>query len=84
MNFGEKVGPLVAELLSGFTLLLLAYFTLAQRLTSFLHEDAAVILGAFTVIAWLIGTLIDALRNVLIEWIWDLFPSRMRKKSKNG
>jgi hypothetical protein len=75
MNFAPKVGPLVAELLSGFTALLLAYFALPQCPASLLHENSVLAAGTLTLIAWLLGTFIDAFRNLVVEHIWDWIPN---------
>jgi len=32
--------------------------------------------GALTVMAWLLGTFIDALRNLIVEDIWDRIPNQ--------
>jgi hypothetical protein len=76
VNFVPKVGPLVAEVLSGFTALLLAYFALPQSQTCLLHENSVLAAGALTLIAWLLGTFIDAFRNAVVEHIWDWLPSQ--------
>lgn len=82
MNFTPKVGPLVAELLSGFTVLLLSYLALYNNplllgylgrtnpLASALHDNLAAAIGIFFLSAWLLGTLFDVLRN-LLEHVWD-------------
>jgi hypothetical protein len=73
MNFTPKVGPLVAELLSGFTVVLLAYFTLYHIPSAPpLHDNPGAALAIATLLAWLLGTFIDAIRN-LLEWVWDWF-----------
>jgi len=74
MNFAPKVGPLVAELLSGFTALLLAYFLFPRHPIQLPADQSGLIVAAFTLVAWLLGTFIDALRNLVIEHILDLIP----------
>ena len=49
MNFAPKIGPLIAEFLSGFTVLILAYFTLPDS-PSLLHDNGIVAIGALTVL----------------------------------
>jgi hypothetical protein len=75
MDFAPKVGPLVAELLSGFTALLLAYFAVPQS-PNLLHDEPILAAGALTLVAWLLGTFIDALRNLTVEHVWDWFPGQ--------
>jgi hypothetical protein len=74
MNFAPKVAPLVAELLSGFTIVLLSYFLFPLHPIKLPQGQSALIVAAFTLIAWLVGTLIDAMRNLLIEILLDLIP----------
>jgi hypothetical protein len=74
MNLAPKVGPLVAELLSGFTALLLAFFLFPLHPIKLPSDQSGLIVAAFTLIAWLLGTFIDALRNLVIEHILDLVP----------
>lgn len=70
MNFALKVGPLVAEILSGFTALVLGYFDLnGLDFKTLKALSAPEIVGVF-VLAWLLGTLFDVIRN-LLEWLWD-------------
>lgn len=69
MNFAPKVGPLVAELLSGFTALFLGYFLLPYKFE--LHAKPGIALPAFAISAWILGTFIDALRNLAIESLLD-------------
>jgi hypothetical protein len=74
MNFGPKVGPLVAELLSGITALLIVYCDLhglSFKGIDALSNGAMVLL---LLLAWILGTFIDASRNVL-EWVWDHYET---------
>jgi hypothetical protein len=76
MDFAPKAGPVVAELLSGFTALLLGYFALPIKSNSLLHPDSVLAAGALTLIAWLLGTFIDAVRNLVVEHVWDWLPGQ--------
>ena len=69
MNFAPKVGPLVAEFLSGSTALLLGYFLLPYNFS--LHSQAGFAIPAFALIAWILGTFIDAVRNLAVESLLD-------------
>jgi hypothetical protein len=70
MNFAPKTGPIVAELLSGFTALLLAYFDLHGFSFQELHNLQGLDVIVIILIIWLLGTFIDVLRN-LLEHLWD-------------
>jgi len=70
MNFGSKIGPLVAELLSGFTALLLMYFELHGLDLTALKELQGARIAVFILLAWLMGTFFDVIRN-LLEHVWD-------------
>ena len=74
MNFAPKAGPLVAELLAGFTILLLAYFLFPRHPIELPTDQSALIVSAFTVVAWLLGTFIDATRNLVMEHVLDWIP----------
>jgi hypothetical protein len=69
MNFAPKVGPLVAEFLSGSTALLLGYFLLPYNFS--LHSQAGFAIPAFALSAWIVGTFVDALRNLAVETLLD-------------
>ena len=74
MSFAPKGGPIVAEFLSGFTALLLGYFALSQHLDQpLLHASAGIAIAASTLMAWLIGSFVDALRNFLVEGLLDRY-----------
>lgn len=94
MNFTPKVGPLVAELLSGFAVLLLGYFAIYQngQVPPALHGNAAAAIGIFAILAWLLGTFFDMLRNRIVEWAldecyskiyWDFFFTGSAEKLAN-
>jgi hypothetical protein len=70
MNFAPKVGPLVAELLSGVTALLIIYFDFHGFSFKEFDELTSGALVVLVVVAWIIGTFFDTLRNHL-EWLWD-------------
>jgi hypothetical protein len=70
MDVGPKVGPLVAELLSGFTALLLAYFDCFGPALKPLHDLPGTTIFFFILLAWIVGTFFDLIRN-LLEWVWD-------------
>jgi len=74
MNFAPKVGPLVAEILSGFAVLLLGYFAISRgdNIPLTLHDTPAAAISIFALLAWLLGTFFDVLRN-LLEHILDCF-----------
>jgi hypothetical protein len=63
------VGPLVAELLSGFTVLLLAYFDIYGIHFDKLNVPYAGI-PILVLLAWILGTIFDLMRN-LLEHLWD-------------
>jgi hypothetical protein len=70
MEFAPKVGPLVAELLSGVAALLIFYYDfhgLSFKGIDQLTSGAIVVL---VLLAWILGTFFDLIRNQL-EWIWD-------------
>lgn len=71
MNFIPKAGPLVAEILSGSAVLILGYFaiTYGGQVPPTLHENLAAAISMFALLAWLLGTFFDAVRNIL-EGIW--------------
>lgn len=71
MNFAPKVGPLVAEFLSGSTALLLGYFLLPYKFD--LHSEAGFAIPAFALLAWILGTFVDAVRNLAIESLFDVW-----------
>lgn len=75
MNFTPKTGPLVAEILSGSVVLLLGYFAIThgESVPPVLAKNVAAAISLFALMAWLIGTFIDALRNVFLEAAWDRF-----------
>lgn len=70
MNFAPKVGPLVAELLSGVTALLIIYFDFHGLSFNEFDELTSGAIVVLIVIAWIIGTFFDAVRNQF-EWVWD-------------
>jgi hypothetical protein len=80
MNFAPKAGPLVAELLSGVTALLIIYFDFHGLSFKEFDELTAGAIAVLVVIAWIIGTFFDALRN-LLEWVWDC--SRFTERELN-
>jgi len=53
---------------------LLAYFLFPRPPIQLPSNQSGLIIAAFTLIAWLLGTFIDALRNVAIERVLDWFP----------
>jgi hypothetical protein len=70
MNLGPKIGPLVAELLSGIIALLIIYIAIHGLTFAGIDElsnGAIVVLGF---LSWILGTFFDVLRN-LLEWLWD-------------
>jgi len=70
MDLTPKVGPLVAELLSGVAALLIFYcdfYGLSFKAIDELTSGAIVVL---VLIAWILGTFFDLIRN-LLEWVWD-------------
>lgn len=69
MSVAPKVGPLVAEFLSGATPLLLGYFLLPYPFT--LHSEAGFAIPAFAILAWIAGSFLDAARNLVVESILD-------------
>jgi hypothetical protein len=69
MNFAPKVGPLVAEFLAGSTALFLGYFLLPYNFS--LRPEAGFAIPAFALLAWILGTFIDAVRNLAIESFLD-------------
>jgi len=71
MNFAPKVGPLVAEFLSGSTALFLGYFLLPYKFQ--MHAEAGFAIPAFGLLAWILGTFIDAVRNLAIESLFDIW-----------
>jgi hypothetical protein len=70
MNLAPTVGPLVAELLSGFTVLLLAYFDLYGFHFDKLKEVPNAGFVVLVLLAWILGTFFDLIRN-LVEHLWD-------------
>jgi hypothetical protein len=70
MNFGPKVGPLVAELLSGVTALLLIYFDLHGFSFEQLDKLSSAAIVVLVLLAWILGTFFDLVRN-LLEHVWD-------------
>jgi hypothetical protein len=70
MNLGATTGPLVAELLSGLVLLLLSYFDQNGYSLELLRKLTNPEIAVLILIGWLLGTFIDALRN-LSEHLWD-------------
>jgi hypothetical protein len=70
MNFAPKVGPLVAELLSGVTALLIIYFDFHGLSFKGFDELTSGAIIVLVVIAWIIGTFFDVVRNHF-EWAWD-------------
>lgn len=66
----------MAELLSGFTILLLAYFDLKGLNFGPLRCLPGLGIAAIVLLAWIFGTFFDLLRNIL-EWVLDFCP-RMR------
>jgi hypothetical protein len=75
MNFDPKIAPLVAEFLAGFTAVFLGYFALPHDTTRLLSENPGILAGAAAIIAWLLGTFVDALRNCAVEPLCDRFPA---------
>jgi hypothetical protein len=70
MNFMPKAGPLVAELLSGVSALLIFYcdfYGLSFKTIDELTSGAIVVLA---ILAWILGTFFDLIRN-LLEYVWD-------------
>jgi hypothetical protein len=72
MNLAPKIGPLVAEIFSGFTAILLGYFALHGHTFAPLKDSPALAVAALTLFAWILGTFFDAVRNVLFEHFLDL------------
>jgi len=70
MNLAPVVGPLVAELLSGFTALLLGYFDLYGFHFEKLREVPNAGILILILFAWILGTFFDLSRN-LLENLWD-------------
>jgi len=70
MNLAPTVGPLVAELLSGFTVVLLAYFDLCGFHFEKLKDLPSAGLVVLVLLAWVLGTFFDLIRN-LFEHVWD-------------
>lgn len=72
MNFVPKAGPLVAEILSGSVILILGYFAIAygEPAPLILHENPGIAVSLFALMAWLLGSFVDAVRN-LLEELWD-------------
>jgi hypothetical protein len=56
MNFAPKVGPLVAELLSGVTALLIIYFDFHGFSFKEFDELTSGAIVVLVIIAWIIGT----------------------------
>jgi hypothetical protein len=70
MNMAPTVGPLMAELLSGFTVLLLAYFDLYGVDFDKLKDVPNAGIVVLVLLAWILGTFFDLIRN-LFENLWD-------------
>jgi hypothetical protein len=70
MNFAPKVGPLVAELLSGVTALIIIYYDFHGLSFKEFDELTGGAIVVLVIIAWIIGTFFDAVRNHF-EWVWD-------------
>jgi len=70
MNLAPKVGPLVAELLSGVSFLLIAYLAVHGVSFAGIDELSSGAIVVLVVLAWIIGTFFDLVRN-LLEWVWD-------------
>jgi hypothetical protein len=70
MNFAPKVGPVVAELLSGIAALLIMYLAIQGPTFSWIDSLSSGAIAVLVLIAWILGTFFDLIRNHL-EWIWD-------------
>jgi hypothetical protein len=70
MNLGPKVGPLVAELLSGIIALLIIYVAIHGLTFAGIDELSSGALVVLGFLAWILGTFFDLIRN-LLEWLWD-------------
>jgi hypothetical protein len=70
MEFAPKVGPLVAELLSGAAALLIFYYDFHGLAFKGLDELTSGAIVVLIVLAWILGTFFDLIRNQL-ESIWD-------------
>jgi len=76
MNLSPKVGPLVAELLSGLTALFLVYIHLHGISFGGIENLPS---GAFlplAVLAWISGTFFDLIRNLFVESFLDCVARR--------
>jgi hypothetical protein len=70
MDLTPKVGPLVAELLSGVTALLILYFDFYGLSFKAIDELTSGAIVVLVLLAWVLGTFFDLIRN-LLEWFWD-------------
>ena len=70
MNFAPKVGPLVAELLSGVISLLIIYFGFHGFSLDQIDKLTGGAIAVLVLLAWILGTFFDLIRN-LLEWVWD-------------
>jgi flagellar biosynthesis protein FliQ len=71
MNFGPKIGPLVAELLSGLVALFVIYIDYYGLTLCGVQRLSTVPIILLLLGAWILGTLVDALRNILEELLLD-------------
>jgi hypothetical protein len=58
----------------GITIVLLGYFLFPLHPIQLPVDQSALVVAAFTLIAWLLGTFVDALRNAVVEHLLDLLP----------
>jgi hypothetical protein len=70
MNLAPKVGPLVAELLSGITALLIIYVAIHGLTFAGIDQFSNGAIVVLVLLAWILGTFFDLMRN-LLEWVWD-------------
>jgi hypothetical protein len=70
MDLTSKVGPLVAELLSGVTALLIFYYDFYGLSFEAINELTSGAIVVLVLLAWILGTFFDLVRN-LLEWVWD-------------
>src|SRR5208283_3786813 len=70
MPFAPKVAPLVAELLSGTAFILILYVSFRSISLTEINQLSNGAIIAFAIVAWLLGTFFDAIRN-LLESLWD-------------
>jgi len=71
MNLSPKVGPLVAELLSGLTGVFLIYIHLHGLSFKGIEDLPSGGIILLAVLAWISGTFFDVVRNLLFESVLD-------------